>query len=159
MEKEFEELKEKNKKLESDFQATEEERAEAQKNIRRLRLNMRKNEFEQFLNQQVAWSAIGEDQKNTALKILEFLDGEQFAEEEEEAEGVKLFKGFLKALPKRVEPGEVATRSQAAGATEKSKEFEEKVAEYMKGNDGADYKEAVLAVAGAHPELYKAAQG
>ena len=29
----------------------------------------------------------------------------------------------------------------------------------MKGNDGVDYKEAVIAVARKNPELYKAAQG
>jgi len=160
MEKEFEELKEKNKKLESDFQASEEERAEARKNLKKLRMNIRKNEFEQFLNQEVAWGAIGEDQKNTALKILEFLDGEQFAEEgEDESEEVKLFKEFLKKLPAKTVPGEVATRTDAAEPTEKSKEFEEKIAEYMKGNDGVDYKEAVIAVAKKNPELYKAAQG
>lgn len=159
LERQFEELKTKNGKLESEFRATEEERAEAQKNIRKLRMNMRKNEFEQFLNQEVAWGAIGEDQKKTALKILEFLDGEQFAEEgEEESEGVKLFKEFLKVLPKRVEPGQTATRTSAAAATEKSREFEEKVGEYMK-NNSVDYKAAVLAVAGENPELLKAAQG
>ena len=157
MKDEFEELKKTNKKLNADFQVSEEERAAARKNLTRLRLNMRKNEFEQYLNQQVAWSSINEDQKTTALKILEFLDGEEFGEGEEETEGVKLFKEFLKALPKKTTLGEIATRGQAAKAKEKSREFEEKVTEYTKAHEDADYKEAVLAMAREHPELYEAA--
>ena len=33
------------------------------------------------------------------------------------------------------------------------------MSEHIKQNDGVSYKEAVLVVAGAHPELYEAVQG
>ena len=156
---EFEEFKKKYEKLESDFAVTEEEKAAARKELKRLRLNARKNQFSQFLNEEVAWGALNEEQKNTALRILQTLSGEEFTEEGEEPEEVKEFKEFLKGIPGKTKPGEVATRTQASGATEKAKEFEEKVTEYMKANEGADYKEAVVKVAGEHPELYEAAQG
>ena len=157
--KDFEEFKKKYEKLESDFQVTEEEKAAARKELKKLRLNARKNQFSQFLNEEIAWGALNEDQKNTALRILQTLSGEEFTEEGEEPEEVELFKEFLKAIPGKTKPGEIATRTEAAGTTEKSKEFEEKVAEYMKANEGADYKEAVVEVARENPELYKAAQG
>ena len=157
--KDFEELKKKNEKLEGDFAATEEEKMAARKELKKLRLNARKNQFSQFLNEEIAWGALSDDQKNTALKILETLSGEEFREEEEEKEEVKLFKEFLKELPKRVAPGEIATRGSATNAAGKAKEFEEKVSEHIKQNDGVSYKEAVLVVAGAHPELYEAVQG
>lgn len=157
--KDFEELKKKNEKLEGAFSATEEEKIAARKELKKLRLNARKNQFSQFLNEEIAWGALNEDQKNTALRILQTLSGEEFADEGEEPEDVKLFKEFLKEIPGKTKPGEVATRTDAAEATEKSKEFEEKVAEYIKENDAADYKEAVIAIAEKHPELYKAAQG
>ena len=172
-EKEFTELKEKNDELaksnkelkkefdelKNSFQSTEEEKLAARKELKKLRLNARKNQFSQFLNEEIAWGALSEDQKNTALRILETLSGEEFREEEEEKEEVKLFKEFLKALSGKTKRGEVATRGQATVATDKSKDFEEKVSEHMKQNDGVSYKEAVLVVAGAHPELYEAAQG
>ena len=98
---EFEEFKKKYEELESNFAATEEEKAAARKELKRLRLNARKNQFSQFLNEEVAWGALNEDQKNTALRILQTLSGEEFAEEGEEPEEVKEFKEFLKAIPGR----------------------------------------------------------
>ncbi len=172
---EYEELKKKNEKLEKDnkelkeksdsqssefeemkknFEASEEERKTARENLRRLNLNARKMEFEQFLNREIAWGSMNEDQKNRAVKILEILGGEQFSEEE--TEGVKIFKEFLQGLPEKVKPGEIATQGSAATGG-KAKEFEEKVEEFMAANDGVDYKTAALRVAEKHPELYKAA--
>lgn len=159
MRKEFEELKKQNEKLASDFRATEEERAEAVKNIKSLRLRARQNEFEQFLNNEIAWGALNEEQKATAKKLLEHLSGAQFEDTGEETEEVTLFKEFLKGLTGKVRPEEIATRTDASGAEGKAAEFEEKVNEYIKAHEGADYKEAVVEVAREHPELYRAAQG
>ena len=160
LKKEFKELKEKNEKIASDFAATEEEKLAARKELKRLRLNARKNQFAQYLNEEIAWGALNEEQKGTALKILQTLSGEEFRDEgEEEPEDVKLFKEFLKAIPAKTTPAEIATRGQAAGTTEKSKEFNEKVTEYIKAHEDADYKEAVLATAREHPALYEAVNG
>lgn len=158
LEQAFKELKEKTDKLESDFQSTEEEKAAARKELKKLRLNARKNQFSQFLNEEIAWGALSEDQKNTALRILQALSGEEFAEEGEEPEEVGLFKEFLKVIPGKVGPGEVATRTSATEVSEKSKEFAEKVDEYMKEHEGASYKEAVMETAREHPELYGASR-
>ena len=155
----FEEQRKKLEKLESDFAATEEEKAAARAELKKLRLNARKNQFSQFLNEEIAWGALNEDQKNTALRILQTLGGEEFSDEGDEPEEVGLFKEFLKAIPGKVKPGEIATRTDAAKAEGKAKEFEEKVTEYMKANPDSDYKEAVLTTAKEHPELYKATQG
>ncbi len=147
------------KELETKFAASEEERAQAKKELRRLSLNGKKMEFEQFLNREVAWASLNDDQKKTAFKILEFLRGEEFAESGEDSEGEKLFKEFLKSLPERVKSGEFATQQRAAGnaAEGKAAEFEEKVTEHMKANEGMEYAEAVIAVAEKHPALYEAA--
>ena len=153
------EIKKEFKELKKDFESSTEERRKAQEHLQRLRLDMRKNEFKQFLNREIAWGALNEEQKTTAGKILDILGGEQFTDEGEEPEGLKLFKEFLKALPEKTKPGEIATRQLAAGATEKSKEFDEKVTEYMKAHEDADYKEAVLATAREHPTIYAAANG
>ncbi len=155
---EFDELKKNNEELKRNFMASEEERKTARENLKKLRMNMRKSEFEQFLNQEIAWGSVNEKQKETAFKILEFLGGEQFSEDGEDSEGVKLFKEFLKEVPGKVKPGEVATQSSAAGTEGKAKEFTEKVNEYMKEHD-VDMKTAVLETASAHPELYRAANG
>lgn len=175
---EYEELKKKNEQLEKDnkelkeksesqssefeemkkeFQASEEERKKAKDNLKRLNLNARKMEFEQFLNREIAWGSMNEDQKNRAIKILEILGGEQFSEEE--TEGVKLFKEFLKEIPEKVKPGQVATRNSAAASEGKMKEFEDKVEEFMAANEGTDYKTAVVRTAAKHPDLYEAATG
>ena len=163
LEKENKDLKEKSEsqssefaELKKDFEASEQERKTARENLRRLNLNARKMEFEQFLNREIAWGSMNDDQKDRAVKILDILGGEQFSEDE--PEGVKLFKEFLKDLPEKVKPGEVATRNNAAATEGKMKEFEDKVNEFMAANDGVDYKTAVVRTAAKHPDLYEAAQ-
>ena len=87
-------------------------RQQAEQELSRLRLQMRKNEFEQFLNEQIAYGNLTPNQRDLSLKILTMLDSvPQFKENENPIEE---FKEFIKSLPKQVEFDEVATKKKQA---------------------------------------------
>lgn len=91
-------------------------RQQAEQELSRLRLQMRKNEFEQFLNEQIAYGNLTPNQRDLSLKILTMLDSvPQFKEDENPIEE---FKEFIKSLPKQVEFDEVATKKKQAGDQE-----------------------------------------
>jgi len=78
----------------------------AAQELDRLRLVMRKTEYQQFLNEQIAYGNVLPAQAETITTILNFLDTVQFAQGETFAEGaepVALFKQFIKGLPKIIE--------------------------------------------------------
>jgi hypothetical protein len=91
-------------------------RQQAEQELSRLRLQMRKNEFEQFLNEQIAYGNLTPNQKDLSIKILTMLDSvPQFKEDENPIEE---FKEFIKSLPKQVEFDEIATKKKKAGDQE-----------------------------------------
>jgi hypothetical protein len=90
------------------FAEVDADRMKAEGELSRLRMQMRRMEFEQFLNENISYGNVTPAQKDTCLKLLEslsnvaaFSDGEQ---------PVDLFKAFLKALPKQVEYKELANK-------------------------------------------------
>jgi len=97
-------------------------RQQAEQELSRLQLQMRRNEFEQFLNEQIAYGNLTPNQKDLSLKILMVLDSvPQFNEDEN---SVNEFKQFLKSLPKQVEFGEIATKNKQNSKTPNTVEFE-----------------------------------
>lgn len=85
-------------------------REKAEEELTRLRLQMRKNEFEQFLNEQIAYGNLTPSQKDLSLKILMVLDS--VPNFEETSDPVNQFRELIKTLPKQVEFAEIATKSK-----------------------------------------------
>lgn len=100
-------------------------RQKAEQELSKLRLNVRKNEFEQFLNEQITNGNLTPAQKELSLKILmefdsvaQFKDGDSSVEE---------FKQLLKSLPKQVEFDEIATK--------KRQKQEDEIFEFVNASD------------------------
>lgn len=85
-------------------------REKAEEELTRLRLQMRKNEFEQFLNEQIAYGNLTPSQKDLSLKILMVLDS--VPNFEETSDPVNQFRELIKTLPKQVEFSEIATKNK-----------------------------------------------
>ncbi len=127
-------------------------RQKAELELSRLRLQMRRSEFEQFLNEQIAYGNLTPNQRDLSLKILTMLDSvPQFKEDENPVEE---FKEFIKSLPKQVEFGEFATKNKQkpeadfvefAGADEDSVEIY-KEAKSLSEKEQIPFKDALLKI-------------
>ncbi len=127
-------------------------RQKAEQELSRLRLQMRRSEFEQFLNEQIAYGNLTPNQRDLSLKILTMLDSvPQFKEDENPIEE---FKEFIKSLPKQVEFGEFATKDKQkseadfvdfAGADEDSLEIY-KEAKVLSEKEQIPFKDALLKI-------------
>lgn len=146
-------LENENTKLKNDFQELTSEKDKAMSELGRIRLEKRKMEFQQFLNEEIAFGALNNDQQNKALKILENLSTINFSEDGPDL--VSDFKEFLKSLPKKVEEGEIATKEHASDTDDIETQREKKIEEYMEKNDGVNYRDAALHVSKKHPELFR----
>ena len=97
-------------------------RQQAEQELSRLQLQMRKNDFEQFLNEQIAYGNLTPVQKDTCLKILLLLDSvPQFGDSDDPTSE---FKQFVKSLPKQVEFKEIATKNKQHKKEAEVVEFE-----------------------------------
>ncbi|MDD3012608.1 MAG: phage protease [Candidatus Gastranaerophilales bacterium] len=111
------------------------ERQKAELELSRLRLQMRRSEFEQFLNEQIAYGNLTPNQRDLSLKILMVLDSvPQFKQEDD---SIEEFKQLLKSLPKQVEFDEIATKK-------KQNQTQEDVLDFANASDESleIYKEA-----------------
>lgn len=127
-------------------------RQKAELELSRLRLQMRRSEFEQFLNEQIAYGNLTPNQRDLSLKILMVLDSvPQFKQDDD---SVEEFKELLKSLPKQVEFGEFATKSKQhpeadfvefAGASEDSLEIY-KEAKSLSEKEKIPFKDALLKI-------------
>jgi hypothetical protein len=95
------------------FAEVDADRVKAEGELERLRCQIRKMEFEQFLNERIAWGNVTPAMKDTCLKLLEAMSG--VAAFSDGSQPVDQFKGFLTALPKVVEFAEVARKDTAGG--------------------------------------------
>jgi hypothetical protein len=126
-------------------------RQQAEEELTRLRLQMRRNDFEQFLNEQIAYGNLTPAQKDNCLKTLLVLDSiPQFDEGENPVEN---FKQFVKALPKQVEFKELATKNKQDGKEPDAASFEnaseESIAIYneakaLSEKENISFKDALL---------------
>ncbi len=74
---------------------------------RKLQMQLRKNEFSEYLDEKLEKGTLTPAQKEKALKVFEFVasvDSFDFSEGEEDPE--KIFKEFLDTLPKQIDFGE-----------------------------------------------------
>jgi hypothetical protein len=124
---------------------------EAEQELTRLRLQMRRNEFEQFLNEQIAYGNLTPNQKDLSIKVLMMLDSvPQFKEDENPIEE---FKQFIKSLPKQVEFEEIATKKKHKNAEKEFFDFENaseesieiyKEAKSLSEKESIPFKDALL---------------
>ncbi len=127
-------------------------RQKAELELSRLRLQMRRSEFEQFLNEQIAYGNLTPNQRDLSLKILMVLDSvPQFKQDDD---SVEEFKELLKSLPKQVEFGEFATKDKQkpeadfvefVGADEDSLEIY-KEAKLLSEKEKIPFKDALLKI-------------
>ena len=147
-----------------------EQKAVAEKELVSLRLNMRKMQFQEFLNEQVVYGALSEEQQSLAEEINEMLMGKEFEEvtpsgfARHPSTGGELkdnasgrFKEFLKSLKAPVDlktekmlTGEFAQKKEAA-VTDKS--FSALYSEYLDNHPGKNHKQISMMIFKDHPEL------
>lgn len=126
-------------------------RQKAEQELSRLRMQMRRTEFEQFLNEQIAYGNLTPNQRDLSLKILMILDSvPQFKQEDN---SVEKFKELLKSLPKQVEFDEIATKSKHNNANPDVVDFENasdesieiyKEAKSLSEKENIPFKDALL---------------
>lgn len=122
-----------------------------------------KKESEQLTARLMSEGRLTPAQRAIVVDLMGVLSG---SEEHEFAEsdatgGVKTVKAiprakfveFLNSLPVQVHYGEHATAQTAASASDVRGRRAELVSQYRSENKGVSYKDAVIAVLGAHPEL------
>ncbi|RJP20725.1 MAG: hypothetical protein C4529_08920 [Deltaproteobacteria bacterium] len=97
------------------FAEVDADRVKAEGELERLRCQMRRMEFEQFLNERIAWGNVTPAMKDTCLKLLEAMSG--VAAFSDGSQPVDQFKDFLTALPKVVVFDELANKRTAPGNT------------------------------------------
>jgi len=102
-----------NSKLKNDLQYAETSRIQAEENLKALSLKMRKLEFQQFLNEKLAYGTLTPAQSEKVSSLLEVLDSIDLKEGEgktmvfefsdgKKANPISLFKEFIELLPKQV---------------------------------------------------------
>jgi len=109
-------------------------RQKAEHELSKLKQQIRVNEFEQFLNEQISAGNLTPSQKDMSVKLFKALDNTvKFGE----SDYIEDFKQFLKTLPKQVEFSEIATKK-------KHQTGEEEILEFSSASEDslAIYKEA-----------------
>lgn len=129
-------------------------RQKAEQELSRLRLQMRRNDFEQFLNEQIAYGSLTPAQKELSLKTLLALDSVPHFSESD-TDPVAAFQELIKSLPKQVELGEIATKEDGYPQDDESDTFENaseesiamfKEAKALAAKDNIDFKSALLKI-------------
>jgi len=112
-----------------EFAEVDQRRKQAEEALSNLRMRIRKSEFEQFLNEQIAWGNVTPAMKPKLEQVLEALGAVDMQETDAEgnavynfADGTKgnpveIFKEFVKGLPKVIEFKEIATAKPAENVT------------------------------------------
>ncbi|GMU86300.1 MAG: hypothetical protein AMXMBFR48_15420 [Ignavibacteriales bacterium] len=107
---------------EEEFNEVDQKRRQAEEELARLRMKMRKTEFEQFLNEQIAHGSVTPAMKPKLEQVLEALGAVNMQEKDAlgnevynfsdgtKANPVAVFKEFVKGLPKVIEFNEVAKK-------------------------------------------------
>ncbi|OGI31337.1 MAG: hypothetical protein A2287_02785 [Candidatus Melainabacteria bacterium RIFOXYA12_FULL_32_12] len=124
------------------FEAAEAARQKTEQELSELKLKIKKNEFEQFLSEQINTGNLTLAQKDMSLKLFIALDN---VTKFDESDYIEEFKRFIKTLPKQVELTEIATkkRQKACGAGAYA-HSEEEFIEFANASEDslAVYKEA-----------------
>lgn len=109
-------------------------RQKAESELSQLKHQIRINEFEQFLNEQISAGNLTPSQKDMSIKLFKALDN---SVKFDESDYIEEFKQFLKTLPTQVEFSEIATKR-------KHQNGEEEVLEFSSASEDslAIYKEA-----------------
>lgn len=128
-------------------------RQKAEEELTRLRLQMRKTEFEQFLNEQIAFGNLTPSQKDLSIKILMVLDS--VPNFEETSDPVDEFRELIKSLPKQVVFEELATKGNQAVSDTDVSQFEDaseesleiyKEAKALSEKENIAFKDALLKI-------------
>lgn len=102
-----------NQKLKSDLQFAEISKIQAEENLNQLSLKIRKLEFQQYLNEKLAYGSLTPAQMEKVSSLLEALDTVDLKEGEnkekvfefsdgKKANPITLFKEFIELLPKQI---------------------------------------------------------
>ena len=91
----------------------------------------------------------------TFMEGLEAQNAIAFSEGKEKQTQAAWFKEFLSGLPKLVNFEEIAKRETDTGDGTDQEKRDQLITAFMEKNQGADYKDAVLAVSEKHPDLFK----
>lgn len=109
---------------EEEFNEVDQKRRQAEEELARLRMKMRKTEFEQFLNEQIAHGSVTPAMKPKLEQVFEVLGAVDMQETDAlgnevfnfsdgtKGNPVSIFKEFVKGLPKVIEFNEVAKKPQ-----------------------------------------------
>jgi hypothetical protein len=130
----------------SKFQDEKTARIYAETELFTLKEQIRKDEFNLFVDAQISSGVITPTQKNTVLNVLENLKG---------TDKITAFKEFIKSLPKQVEFDEIATKNKQHKTDDEVISFanasEESLAIYKEAKTLADkenipFKDALLKI-------------
>lgn len=97
------ELKEKTEKMKVEFAESVRARIKAEEELEKLRLKIRKAEFEQFLNERLAYGNILPAQVGVINDLLMALSSVEFADRTDKPSPLEQFKEFLVSLPKVID--------------------------------------------------------
>lgn len=123
-------------KLKTDLEFADTSRVQAEENLQKLNVQIRKLEFQQYLNEKLAYGSLTPVQSGKVELLLEALDSIELKETEDKtrvfefSDGnkfhpVTLFKEFIDLLPKQI-PGEV--QNYASRNNQTDPEVEEELA-------------------------------
>lgn len=125
-------------------------RQKAEQELNKLKLQIKINEFEQFLNQQLSSGNLTPVQKDMSLKIFKALDN---VKKFDESDYIEEFKQFIKTFPKQVEFDEIATKKKQEKPLEENTVFsyasEDSLSIYQEAKqiaerDNISFKDALL---------------
>lgn len=133
-------FKESTASLQEKLNHAEMSKQEAEQNLISLRLKMRKLEFQQYLNEQVAFGSLTPAQSEQVGMLLEVLDTVNLKEEDgkhiyEFSDGnklnpVELVKSFVSTLPKQKLPTEPPADMKEPSEPQDAEQIAKKAAEY-----------------------------
>ncbi len=136
----FEELQKKIDELESEkdslsekFEASEKEKKDARDRLQEIELNQRRLQFEQWLNDVVAFGSITPKNKQKVMNILLALDSiEMFEAKGEEIDPVEEFKDVINDLPEVLDSKERATKTETFESPTQSEDIAKAARKYKK---------------------------
>lgn len=147
-------LQEKVQKLNEQFIKMQDESVAMQKvehELIKLKHQIRLNEFEQFLSEQISTGKLTPSQKDMGIRLFKALDNsEKFDDSDDYVED---FKQFLKTLPKQIEFDEIATKNKQKNEEKNFSQFssasEDSIAIYneakqLSERDKISFKDALL---------------